>query len=179
MTFRNILAAGVIAATSLVAAPPAVAQDGAPTRVAGTLNDFVWVDVGSGAGPWQVSGTWSAKLNTSSGRGEFVASILGVRSDLWVLQTGTDPSATERAAHTHHVALPDAAVTPIPGGVRLTGTAVITSNGNVAGFTNSPIVVDITGGNAVRFSNMKLTFHGASNEHFGSHAYDGVVTIGR
>jgi hypothetical protein len=174
-----MLAVGVIAATSLIAAPAAVAQSGAPTRVAGTLNDFVWVDMGGGAGPWQISGTWSAKLIGSSGRAEFVATILGVRSDLWVLQTGTDPRATERAAHSHHVGLLDAAVTTIPGGVRLTGTAIITTNGNAATFTNSPVVVDITGGNTVPFSNMKLMFHGASNEHFGSHAYDGVVVIER
>jgi hypothetical protein len=178
MTFRNILA-GVVVATSLIAAPVAVAQNTTPTRVTGTLNDFVWVDLGSGVGPGQISGTWSARLFGDSGRSEFVATILGVRSDLWVLQTGADPHTTERAAHAHHVALLDATVTPIQNGVRLTGNAIITSNGQAASFTNSPIVVDLTGGDTVPFSNMKLRFEGASNEHFGSHAYDGAVTIER
>jgi hypothetical protein len=107
-----------------------------------------------------------------------VATILGVRSDLWVLQTGADPQTTERAAHTHHVALLDATLTPIQNGVRLTGNAIITSNGQLS-FSSSPIVVDLTGGDTVQFSNMKLWFQGASNEHFGSHAYDGAVMIER
>jgi hypothetical protein len=173
MIFRNILA-GVVAATILIAAPAAVAQTVTATNINGTLNDYVWVDMGGGAGPWQVSGTWRAKV-AGEGQAEFVAAILGVRSDLWVLQTGADPQTTERAAHTHHVALSGAVVTPITGGVRLTGTAVITSNGSVA-FSNASIAVEITGGDTMRFSNMKLFFLGGDGGHFGPHAYNGVVT---
>jgi hypothetical protein len=41
------------------------------------------------------------------------------------------------------------------------------------------VVVEITGGNSVQVSNMKLMFLGAAVEHFGSQPYDGVVTLER
>jgi hypothetical protein len=160
-------------------ASAASAQDAPLMRVTGLLADHVWVDMGAGAGAWQVSGTWSARVSGSSGKGEFVAAILGVRSDLWVQQTGANPQTTTRSPHTHHVALLDATVSAIPGGIRLAGNAIITTNGNIANFSGSLVVVDITGGNTVQLSNMQLTFLGASTEHFGSHTYDGVVTIER
>jgi hypothetical protein len=94
-----------------------------------------------------------------------------------VQQTGANPQTTTRSPHTHHVALLDATVSAIPGGIRLAGNAIITTNGNIANFSGSLVVVDITGGNTVQLSNMQLTFLGASTEHFGSHTYDGVVTI--
>jgi hypothetical protein len=180
MTSLRSYAVALIAITTVLMAPATSAQDASQMRMTGILADHVWVDVGAGAGAWQVSGTWSARVSGSSGKGEFVAAILGVRSDLWVLQTGADPQTSPRSPHTHHVALLDAAVTAIPGGIRLTGNAIMTTNGNVATqFSGSPIVVEITGGDTVQLSNVKLTFQGASTEHFGSHVYDGVVTIER
>ena len=180
MTSLRSSAVALIVTTTVLMAPAASGQDASQTHVTGILADHVWVDLGAGAGPWQVSGTWSARVSGISGKGEFVAAILGVRSDLWVLQTGADPQTSPRMPHTHHVALPDATVTAIPGGIRLTGNAIMTTNGNVAtDFSGSPIVVDITGGNTVQWSNMKLTFLGQSTGHFGSHTYDGVVTIER
>jgi hypothetical protein len=180
MAYRRSFAVTLITTTIVMIATATSAQEAQQMRLTGTLTDYVWVDVGAGAGAWQVSGTWSVKVHGDSGKGEFVAAILGVRSDLWVVQTGSDPQTTSRSPHTHHVALLDAPVTAIPGGIRLTGNAIMTTNGNVAPqFSGSPIVVDITGGETVHFSNMKLTFLGASTEHFGSHAYDGVVTLER
>ena len=179
MTSLRSYAVALVATTTVLIAPAISAQDEPQMRVTGILADHVWVDMGAGAGAWQVSGTWSARVSGSSGKGEFVAAILGVRSDLWVLQTGADPQTSPRSPHTHHVVLPDATVTAIPGGIRLTGNAIMTTNGNVADFSGSPIVVDITGGNTVQWSNMKLTFLGQSTGHFGSHTYDGVVTIER
>ena len=158
----------------------ALSQDGGQTRASGTFNDYVWVEVGAGAGAWHVTGPWSAKVNTANGRGEFVASLLGVRSDLWVQQTKADPqNPALRSPHTHHIGIVDATVTLLPDGVRLTGAAVITTNGNVAPYSGSPIQVDITGGSFVRFSNIRLTFLGVSIEHFGPQPYEGVVTIER
>jgi hypothetical protein len=49
----------------------------------------------------------------------------------------------------------------------------------VAPYSNAPVEVEITGGNLVRFSNMKLTFLGIAIDHFGSQPYDGVVVLGR
>src|SRR5688500_8711869 len=124
------------------------------SRISGTINDYVWVEVGAGTGAWHVTGEWTGLLNRDSGKGEFVASLLGVRSDLWVIQTNSDPANPAlRSPHTHHVGLFDAVVSVIPNGVRLTGTAIITSNGALAGFSGSPVQVDITGGSVIRYSN--------------------------
>jgi hypothetical protein len=73
----------------------------------------------------------------------------------------------------------DAVVTSIPNGFKVSGTATITANGSVAPYSNAPVEVEITGGNLVRFSNMKLTFLGIAIDHFGSQPYDGVVALGR
>jgi hypothetical protein len=158
----------------------AFGQEQPQQRASGTFNDHVWVEVGTGAGAWQVTGEWTAQVRGDSGKGEFVASLLGVRSDLWVLQTNADPANPAlRTPHTHHVGLLDANVEVIANGVRLTGPAIITTNGAVAPFSGSPVQVDITGGSLIRFSNIKLTFLGAAIEHFGPQPYDGVVVFGR
>lgn len=178
MTYRRSFAVALITTLTVMTAPATSAQE--PMRLTGTLTDYVWVDVGAGAGAWQVSGTWSVKVHGDSGKGEFMAGILGVRSDLWIQQTGSNAQTALRSPHTHHVGLLDARVTAIAGGIRLTGNAIITTNGSVAPlFSGSPIVVDITGGDTVQYSNMKLMFLGASTEHFGSHPYDGVVALER
>jgi hypothetical protein len=151
------------------------------THLAGTFNDYVWVEATQGFGPWHVTGEWSVQVNTHSGKGWFVGSLLGVRSDLWVLQTGADPANPAlRSPHTHHVSLPEAHVTVIPNGIRLEGAAVITANGSITGYSGSAVRVDITGGNAVHYSNIKLTFLGPGGiEHFGPQPYDGLVVLGR
>jgi hypothetical protein len=179
MKYRQTLAVALVTILTVLIGPTLSAQNPPQMRIAGTLNDLVWVEAGAGAGAWQVSGTWSARLLGNSGKVEFVAAILGVRSDLWVLQEGVDPATALRSPHTHHIGLLDGTVTTIPGGIRLTGNAIITTNGNTAPFSNSPIVVEITGGNTLPYSNMRLMFQGASTEHFGSQPYDGVVTLER
>jgi hypothetical protein len=171
-----------LAILALGAGAHAVAQETNPLlgRVSGTIDDYVWVETGAGAGPWHVTGQWTARSKGDSGKGEFRASLLGVRSDLWVLQTGADPANPAlRSPHTHHVALFDAVLTVIPNGIRLEGTAVITANGTVAPYSNSTVRVDITGGGLLRYSNVKLTFLGHAVEHFGPQPYEGVVAIGR
>ena len=119
-------------------------------------------------------------MSGASGKGEFVASLLGVRSDLWLLQTKADPANPAlRSPHTHHVGLLNANVSVIPNGVRLTGTAIITTNGAVAPYSGSPVQVDITGGGLIRFSNIQLSFLGVAIEHFGPQPYDGIVMVER
>lgn len=176
---KRVVAVSVLVMMALAVGAPALAQEGAAPRVAGTFNDHVWVEMGSGAGAWQVSGEWTAQLNRG-GKADFIGSLLGVRSDLWVLQTNADPTnPSVRTPHTHHVGLLNADVTVIPNGIRLTGAAIITTNGSVAPFSSSPVQVDITGGALIRFSNIKLTFLGHAVEHFGSQAYDGIVAFER
>jgi hypothetical protein len=81
-----------------------------------------------------------------------------------------------RGVHTHHLGLNDGQVTQIAGGYRITGTAILTSNGNLAGFSGSQITVEVVGGNAVPLSNVRVTFSGGATGHFGTDPLDGVVT---
>lgn len=174
----SALMAPILLVMVLALGTPGHAQGTPPARVAGTFGDYVWVEAGAGQGSWYVSGEWVAQLRGDTGKGEFIGSLMGVRSDLWVQQTGVDPATTTRSPHTHHVGLLDADVSAIPGGVRLTGNAIVTTNGSVL-YAAVPVQVDITGGALIRFSNVKLTFLGQAIEHFGSQVYDGVVAFSR
>ncbi len=177
---RPALAAPLVFAMVVAIGDPVVAQGTSQARARGTFSDYVWVETGSGAGAWHVTGEWTAQLNQTSGKGEFIGSLLGVRSDLWVIQTNADPANPAlRGPHTHHVGLLNAELTVITNGVRLAGNAIITSNGSVAPFSGSPVQVDITGGSLIGFSNIKLTFLGAAVEHFGPQPYEGVVVFER
>jgi hypothetical protein len=80
-----------------------------------------------------------------------------------------------RSAHTHHVQMTEGQVTPIAGGYRISGNAAVTSYGSLAGFSGSPIEIDITGGPAVAFANLTLAFGGAAASHFGAGPLHGVV----
>ena len=78
-----------------------------------------------------------------------------VRSDLWAVLNSEDPANTEgRSPHTHHITLEDAEVTTLTNGLRVTGLASVTGNGNPA-FT-SPLQINITGGTAVTYSNVAV-----------------------
>lgn len=184
MTNKTSFAMSFVAVMALAIGAHVFAEENAtraPLRhVSGTFNDYVWVEAGAGAGAWHVTGEWTARMNGESGKGEFTGSLLGVRSDLWVLQTFADPANPAlRMPHTHHVALRNANVSAIPNGVRLEGTAIITANGSVAPYSSSTVRVDITGGSLIRYSNLKLTFFGAAVEHFGPQPYDGLVVLKR
>ena len=175
-------AVSLLLAIAVAGGPHASAQETTQTRVSGTFNDYVCVEGASGgAGAWHVTGAWTAKVNAASGKGEFIASLLGVRSDLWVLLTQAEPANPAlRSPHTHHVGLLDGDVSVIPNGIRLEGPAIITANGSVQPYSGSMVRVDITGGELVRFSNMRLTFlETAAVNHFGSQSYDGLVVLER
>jgi hypothetical protein len=87
------------------------------------------------------------------------------------------PDAASPGAHTHHVALTDGTVSVITGGYRISGTAAITSNGAVAGFSGSPVTFDVTGGALVPLAKASLTFGGAAVGHFGDQPIEGVVVL--
>ena len=98
-----------------------------------------------------------------------------VRSDLWVVLNSANPANTEdRVPHTHHITVEDAEVTAQTNGLRVTGIASVTGSGN-PGFT-SPVRIDITGGTAVAYSNIAVTFEGSAAGHFGTHPLNGVVS---
>src|SRR5579872_6763080 len=141
------------------------------TKISGIINDHTAVSAGS----WELHGEWSLQTK-GNGKGDFSAVLTMERSDYWAM-TGGDPNA--RSAHTHHITLTDATVTPITGGFEVSGSAAITANGIAAPFgLYSPMVVDITGGDTVAQSNIKVTFQGAAAGHFGSAPLSGAVRVG-
>lgn len=145
-----------------------------PTHFSGTINDYTPANV---AGPWQINGTWSMDLVGTSGTANFSASLNMVRSDLGVVLNGNDlNSPAQRNAHTHHISV-QGTVTPLANGFRLTGTAIITGNGNYPPPFGAPstLQIDVVGGNTVKFSNIKLTFGGAAANHFGTQTVNGVI----
>ena len=144
-----------------------LAQTGGTTgttmRFSGIIDDFT--PALDASGPWQVSGQWSLSLIFNSGPGNVSVVLNMVRAE-----------DVNRNAHTHHVTLSDGQVTPLANGFQITGNAVITSNGNLAGFSGSPVTVQVTGGDTVQFSNIALTFGGAAVMHLGDQPFHGVVT---
>jgi hypothetical protein len=176
-TTKSRFAAAVLVALALVGTQ-ASAQNSASSHLGGSIGDYVWVEAGPGFGAWFVSGEWSLQVHGESGKADFSASLLGVRSDLWVQQNSSNPATAPRSPHTHHVGIVNGEVTSIPNGFKVSGTATITANGSVAPYSSAPVEVEITGGNLVQFSNMKLMFLGIAIDHFGSQPYDGVV-VGR
>jgi hypothetical protein len=148
---------------TLALSTPGKAESETPTKVDGTINDYTAaLDEG---GPWHVTGTWSVSLRGHGGKGRFSAALSMVRAD--------NPA---RAAHTHHLAVTNGEVTDLANGFQISGAATVTSNGNVAGFSGSPVDVQVTGGNALPESNLTLTFGGAAAAHFGDQPLHGVVT---
>lgn len=143
---------------------PALGQTRAPIMLDGIIDDFS--PVLDANGPWQVSGQWSLMLLGNSGRGNFSAELNMVRAE----------NPDNRSPHTHTVTLPNGEVTPLANGFQISGNAIITVNGNLAGFSGSPITVQVTGGSAVPFSNIALTFGGGAVSHFGDQPFHGVVT---
>lgn len=140
------------------------AQRGTTFARSGIIADFT--PVLDANGPWQVSGLWTVRLN-QTGRGDLTVAINMVRAE-----------SLTRSAHTHHVTLTNATVSALPNGLRLRGIAVITSNGNLAGFSGSTVTADITGGNAIYTSNIALSFEGGAVGHFGDQPIHGVVDQG-
>jgi len=153
----------------LLIASAAGAQAQSQVRVEGQIHDFTGpMTPPDPLGPWQIDGDWSITLDTASGRVEFATALNMIRSD-----------NVTRAAHTHHVRMIDPQITPIANGYRLSGTASFTSNGAPAGFSGSPVDVEITGGSALAFATVKVKFGGGAAAHFGDAALGGVVGFGK
>ncbi|MGA8619879.1 MAG: hypothetical protein WB660_15335 [Candidatus Sulfotelmatobacter sp.] len=156
----------------------AFAQGPKEIQFRGTISDYTPLNVG---GPWEVRGTWSLTLKRD-GKANFSAALNMERSDLGVMQSGGGDlnNPMDRMAHTHHFTLLNGTVTfPSDGTVEVTGPVTITANGKFPppfGPT-SKLTIDITGGNSVTFSNIKLTFDSKADAvtHFGSSPINGVV----
>jgi hypothetical protein len=159
------LRAAFLFTLSLALSSQGQAQTSAPTKFSGGVDDYTALL--DPAGPWHISGEWSLTLKGESGKGDFSVALSMVRSQ--------NPAP---AAHTHHVTLIDGDVTPLANGFRISGSAVITSNGNLAGFSGSPVDIQVTGGNTVAYSNVTVTFGGAAAAHFDQPVH-GVVASRR
>lgn len=157
---------GLVAALAFMGSRPAMAQTPPHTRVDGLIHDFTAaLDAG---GPWEISGEFELALNAATRKVELTATLSMVRAD-----------TTPRSAHTHHLRMVDGEPTGIGNGVRIVGTAAITTNGSLATFTGSPVVIELTGGAALVFSNFKITFGGGAAGHYGPDPIDGVVSLKR
>lgn len=176
------------AVLALAATTGAHAQTPEHARFRGVINDFTPASTVMPGGPWEVRGHWSltlkGKYERSACPADFSAALTMERSDLGVMQSGgadlDDPMA--RMAHTHHVTLvADCTVANIPGGIQVTGTAVVTANGAFPppfGSTYPSVTIQITGGtgqNSVTFSNFTLLFGDPAAQHFGAAPLHGVV----
>ena len=133
--------------------------------------------------PYEVRGPWSLTLKRDGTKADFSAAVNMEFSDGWVLTHTVPPAApnfdqSNRGAHTHHITLVDGEVTQLAnGGFQVTGTATFTLSGNPGPPTVNPsaVVIQITGGTEVEFSNMTLTFLPPGSNHFGTSPLSGVV----
>jgi hypothetical protein len=162
------------AAVALALGPITLAQS--PNHLSGLINDFSPVSVNP-PGLWEIRGEWSLDLKGQSGNADFSAVLTMDHSDFWLL---ANPTALQtpslRGPHTHDIQMENATVTPIPGGLRVSGPATITGNGAPAPFgTESTLEIEITGGQIVPLSNVTLTFGGDATKHFSSQPLHGVV----
>lgn len=155
----------------------ALAQIPTQMNFRGLINDFT--PATGLSGPWEIHGEWFLQVNGVSGKASFSAALTMERSDLGVMLNGGGnlDIPKQRAAHTHHITLVDGTVTPLANGFEVTGPVTITGNGTFPPpfGTPSSATIDITGGNTVIFSNIKVTLAGAAATHFGSQPINGVV----
>jgi hypothetical protein len=168
-----------IAVLVLAVSTSVLAEGPGELHFRGTINDYTPQNMpATVGGPWEVAGRWTLRLKRD-GTADFSAALTMVRSDLGVtLSSNPDlNSASARSAHTHHITLVGGTVTFLPNDIRVTGPATITGNGNFPPpfGASSTLQIDITGGNRVTFSNLKILFMGDSMAHFGSNPINGVV----
>jgi hypothetical protein len=152
----------------------ALAQVPSRATLSGVMNDYTAQTTTTG--PYEVRGPWSLKVNGKTAKADFSAALDMELSDGWALTLGAGNLDTAaRGAHTHHIVMVGADVTAITGGFRINGTATVTLNGSPAPVSPTPLEVDVTGGDAVAFSNMVLIFGVPGSNHFGTEALSGVV----
>lgn len=166
----------VVATVVLAGVASTSAQDSRPVRFSGVINDYTPASVNP-TGPWEIRGPWSLRLR-EDGTADFSAALTMELSDF--SQTTASVNAPgARGQHTHHLTVDGGTVTTLAGdGIEVTGPVTITKNGGPAPLAASTLVIDITGGTLVTYSNITLTFQGGTTSatmHFGPNAIHGVV----
>ncbi|MGH9685333.1 MAG: hypothetical protein ACRD4S_17195 [Candidatus Acidiferrales bacterium] len=179
---------------ALAAASNSFAQRPTPLHFSGLINDYTPLTINNKpAGPWEMRGKWTLTLDRDGDKADFSAVMNMTHSDYWVDVVNIEPNSaddnsamTGRHPHTHHITVQDATVTPLNGGgFEVSGPVVVTADGAAAPFmpncttaTPCTLTVDITGGTAVQYSNITMTFGGPTNgptSHFGTQAIHGFV----
>lgn len=165
----------IVAISVLAASSAALAQTPQPARFSGVINDYGPQTV-KPLGPWEMRGPWSLRIR-QSGAADFSAALTMEMSD-YSQSPSTINVAGARGQHTHHIVLRGATVAPLStGGFEVTGVVantLITKDGSQV-FPDSTVVIDVTGGANVAYSNITLTFQGSATGHFGGQAIHGVV----
>lgn len=169
-----------IAVTALLAGISALAQDWSGRTFKGLINAYSPQTAATltapATGPYEVRGPWTLKLNRYTDKASFSAALNMELSDGWAITLNGgnfDPNA--RGAHTHHITMVDANVTWTATGFQISGPATVTLNGGTAPISPTPLVIEITGGALVKYSNIKLTFGSPGLKHFGPEPLPGVV----
>jgi hypothetical protein len=175
MRSKVAFAAPVLCLTAFAIAINASFDASSPRKLEGVINDFSPRSTNP-TGPYLVNGTWSLELRPD-GKADFTALLTMVRSDLWFIEIGGDPeSQADRNFHTHHVLVTDGQISIVGSTIVVDGVAIVTSNGNQV-FLGSTVQIEISGGNAVAPSNIKLIFGAPASSHFTSQPYEGVVLV--
>ena len=91
------------------------------------------------------------------------------------LNVDSTSGSSGRMQHTHHIEIADGTLAQITGGFEVSGPATITKDGSPAPLAASTLVVSVTGGTSVEYSNITMQFEGGAPVHFGSQAIHGVV----
>jgi hypothetical protein len=174
MKSRSLLWATLIIGFFVVAGVTCViAGTRAPNHFAGQINDST--AVAAGTGPWEIHGPWTLDINEKTGKAEFSGAVTMELTDFAL--SGTNIGTSTRMQHTHHLTVTTGSVTSITGGFEVTGPVTITKDGGPApmAIQGSTLVIDITGGSLVEFSNVALTFEDGAAGHFGGSPLHGVV----
>jgi hypothetical protein len=167
-----VLVGVVLALTAFAFAASAFYDAPSPTKLEGVIHDFSPQSTAP-MGPYVVSGPWSLQFQPS-GNASFSASLTMVRSDLNVAAFGGADSQAARNFHTHHIDITDGSASTVNNVLVVTGNARITSNGNEV-FPGSSVRIEVSGGNTVSPSNLKMTILGPAAAHFTTEPYEGVV----
>ncbi len=166
------LAVRILVVLVLAVGTAALAQAPRCLHFSGVLNDYT--PIVGGVGPWEVRGPWTMTMDERSGKADFSAAVTMELSDS---SLNADTSTSARMQHTHNLTVESRTVAPITGGFEVTGPVTITKDGGPApaAIQGSSVVIDVTGGTLVEFSNITLTFEDGAINHFGANPLHGVV----
>ena len=152
-----------------------LAQTPMPSQFSGVIHDYTPSSTAP-MGPWEIRGPWTLTVN-ADGSADFSATLTMELSDYTRNSSNVDSTSgsSGRMQHTHHIAIADGTLAQITGGFEVSGPVTITKDGSPAPLASSTLLVNITGGTSVEYSNITLQFEGGAPVHFGSQSIHGVV----